>query len=231
MPTSNVKQASQPQPFPRASRSAIRAANNRKAVLSLILSLLSPNQVKKLRARYHLGTETIAELSQLSQCPPVLLYSILTPLWSQTPMKLRLLRVEKQVVLLRNEGYSNEQIAEQIKIPLATVLEHTDECFHPEMYLGRPWYHEKAPMPEDPNELVYDEATLPPTSRLGWMDNALTDIPEERKGRCPICGALCSLPCHACRVRHDMMMRSIPKVKEFDPADEEDEIEQDLMFV
>jgi len=231
MPNTIVKQASQSQQQSPVRRSATRTANQRKCLISLILSLLAPVQIRNLRKRYALGQETIAELSKLSQCPPVLLYSVLTPIKSQTPLKLRLLRVEKQVVLLQNEGWSNQQIAEKLNIPLASVREHTDACFQPEMYLARPWYHEKAPKPEDPNALIYDEATLPPTSRLGWTDNALTDIPEERKGRCPICGYLCSLPCHACRVKHDMMLRTIPKVTDFDPADEEDEVEEDLMFV
>ena len=231
MPNSLIKQASPSQAGSSLRRSSTRTAKQRKFLISLILSLLSPVQIRNLRKRYALGRETIAELAKLSHCPPVLLYSVLTPIKSQTPLKLRLLRVEKQVVLLQNEGYSNEQIAEKINISLASVLEHTDECFQTKMYLARPWYHEKADEPADPNELVYDEATLPPTSRLGWKDNELADIPEERKGRCPICGARCSLPCHACRVRHDMTLRPIPKVKDFDPAEEEDEVEEDLMFV
>jgi hypothetical protein len=225
------KGGSTPPVAPAQRKSRPKAASQRKTLISLILSLLTPSQIDKLRARYSFGKETIAELSKISLCPPVLLYSVLSPVWVKTELKLRLLRAEKQVVLLHNKGYTNAQIAKETKLPLDTVQCHTDDRFHPEMFLARPWYHDKAPKPPDPNELIYDEASLPPVSRLGRTDGILTDIPEERRGWCPSCGHLVSMPCLACRVKRDMLLRQIPKAKEFDPAEEEDEIEPELMFV
>ncbi len=87
-----------------------RRAIRRRHLLELILSLLTPQQIRRLRVRYAKGRETIAELSRLSHCPPVLLYCVLTPLWSQTPVKLRLLRVEKQVTLLLHHGMTETRI-------------------------------------------------------------------------------------------------------------------------
>lgn len=193
--------------------------------------MLSPTQIWKLRERYAEGRETIAEMSLATQCPPVLLYCALTPLWSKTAMKLRLLRLEKEVTLLSRSGWSVRKIARHLKRPERVIREYDDDRFSEAVYLQRSWYNDRAPRPRDPDELIYDEKTLPPTTRLGWQDGQLLDIPEERKGRCPTCGHLVSLPCLACRLRQDMELKRITPAEEFDPADEEDDIEPDLLFL
>ena len=207
-----------------------KPSNRKKTLLGLILSLLSPNQIRKLRDRYTEGNITIAELSQMSECPPVLLYSILTPLWSKTAIKLRMLRLEKQVYLLRNKGYSTPQIALQLRVSESIVREHAEEQFSEGIYRYRPWYNDRSPKPRDPNELEYDEETLPPTSRLGWIDGMLTDIPAAIKGRCPICGHIVSLPCLACRVRQDIASRVIPKAEGIQETEEDEDREEVLLF-
>lgn len=207
-----------------------KTANRKKALLRTILSLLTPAETWKLRARYAEGKETIAELSQISKCPPVLLYSILTPLYVRTVLKTRLIRVEKQVALLEQKGWSVRKIARELKLPEKTVRENSTERFIASVYADRPWYNDRAPKPSDPDELIYDEATLPPTARLGWTDGKLTDIPPDLKGRCPTCGCLVFLPCLACRVRRDMRLRTIPKAEECNSGDDEGDVEPDLLF-
>jgi hypothetical protein len=202
----------------------------RKNLLDLILSLLSPGQVRNLRAKFAEGTMTIAELSRRSLCPPVLLYCILTPLWSKTPVKLRLLRVEKQVVLLKRQKLSESKIAGQLKLPLSVVREHGSRQFSERVTAERPWYHLRAPRPKDPDILEYEESTLPPTLRIGWQDGMLMDIPAARKGVCPTCHHLVAMPCLACRVRADMATRTIPRAEEYEDAEESDGLEPDLLF-
>lgn len=204
-------------PPPKPNRRAIR----RRHLLDLILSLLAPQQIRRLRIRYAKGKETIAELSRLSRCPPVLLYCLVTPLWSQTPVKLRLLRIEKRVTLLRNQGLSEPRIAAELKLPVAVVREHGSQRFSERVAADRPWYQLRVPKPKDPNQIEYEESTLPPTS---------PEIPAARMGRCPTCGHLVSLPCLACRVRADMATRVIPPATEQDEPDEDEYIEPDLLF-
>ncbi len=211
--------------------SARKTANRKKALSNLILSLLSPRQIWKLRSRYAEGRDSIADLAERAECPPVLLYCVLTPLWSKTALKLKLLRVEIKVEELRAQGRSIRAIAEILQLPESDIAEHADRRYASETYLVRPWYHDRAPRPVDPNELLYDEETLPPTSRLGWIDDRLTDIPKEQKGRCPTCGHLVFLPCLACRVRHDMATKTIPKAPEYDDAEDREEREPELLFL
>ena len=207
-----------------------RRVVRRKNLLELILSLLSPSQVRNLRAGYAEGKMTIAELSRQSLCPPVLLYCILTPLWSKTPIKLRLLRVEKQVVLLKNHGLSERKIADRLKLPLSEIREHGSRRFSERVITKRPWYHLRAPRPKDPNVLEYEESTLPPTTRLDWQNGTLLDIPDALKGWCPTCGHLVTMPCLACRVRADMATRTIPRAEEYEDTEDEDDREPDLLF-
>jgi hypothetical protein len=198
-----------------------RRAIRRRHLLDLILSLLTPQQIRRLRVRYAKGKENIAELSRISHCPPVLLYCVLTPLWSQTPVKLRLLRVEKQVTLLLNRGMSETRIATELKLPLAVVREHGAQRFGESVAAERPWYQLRAPKPKDPNLFEYDESTLPPTN---------PEIAAAKVGRCETCGHLVSLPCLACRVRADMTTRVIPPATESDEQDEDEYVEPDLLL-
>ena len=209
-----------------------KMAESRKTLAAIISTLLSNKQIRILRASYARGVESIADLAQRTNCPPVLLYSVLTPLWNKTLLKLRLIKVEKQVYLLRNKGVSDEDIAVQLKLDLKTVSEHSDGRYSPEAYLNRPWYHDRAMKPKDPNDLEYDEATLPPTSRLGWNDDKLTDLPEGKSGRCPYCGHIVFLPCLACRLRKDMRRQKINRPPVYVSVDEEEEdVSPELMFV
>ena len=207
-----------------------KTAIRRKTLLKQILSLLSTRQIWKLRHRYAEGRESIAELARRSGCPPVLLYCVLTPLRSHTALKLRMLRIEMETDRLHAAGKSLRTIARTLRLPESVVAEYTDRRYADETYRTRPWYHERAPKPPDPNEWFYDEKTLPPTSRLGWTDGALTDIPKEHKGRCPTCGATVFLPCLACRVRHDMVTRTISPLEDYDDEADQEEREPDLLF-
>ena len=214
-------------------RNTGKMADSRRALLTIISSLLSNKQIRILQSIYAKGIESIAEIAQRTNCPPVLLYSVLTPLWNKTILKLRLIKVEKQVILLRNKGISDAEIAAQLKLDPEVVAEHSDGRFSPEAFANRPWYHDRAVKPKDPNDLEYEESTLPPTSRLGWKDDVLTDIPEHLKGRCPYCGHLVSLPCLACRLRKDMRIRKINKAPAYVPVDDEEDVpvEPELQFV
>lgn len=211
--------------------SSRKKSNRKKTLLKLVLSLISARQVWKLRNRYSGGDITIAELSRLAACPPVLLYCVLSPLKIRTAMKLKMLRLEMRIDAMRAAGKSVRTIARTLKLPESVVREYADDLFGDATCKIRPWYHDRAPKPPDPNELNYDPETLPPTSRIGWTDGALTDIPKEHKGRCPICGHQVFLPCLACRVRHDMEQRKIATAEEYDPADEDEDIEPDLLFL
>ena len=121
------------------------AVGRQRTLIKLVFSLLRDSQIMKLRTKYALGEHTIAELSRLSLCPPVLLYAVLTPLSTQTAMKLRMLRIEKQVTLLRNRGFTSRQIAARIPLPLRVVLEYTEHRFDDISYFLRPWYNDMAP--------------------------------------------------------------------------------------
>jgi len=184
----------------------------RKKVLKLITSLVSNKQARMLRASFAKGVEDIADLARRTNCPPVLLYVILTPLWSKTAMKLRLLGIEKKVIKLRDRGYSDAQIAKELQLPVKEISEHSDKRWSPETYESRHWYTDRAPKPSDPDELVYDEATLPPLHRIDVEHQNLYDIPHHLKGRCPNCGHLVSIPCLACRVRKDTAQKKRKKV-------------------
>jgi hypothetical protein len=204
---------------------------DRKAALKkLILLLLSPREVWKLRDEYVKGEDTIMELSCKSGCPPVLLYSILTPLYSKTAIKLKMLRTEHRVEALVRKGLRVSEIAKELNLPEQTVREYSEDRYEDRVALLRSWYNDRSPKPPDPDELIYAEPTLPPTSRLGWTDGALTDIPDERKGRCPTCGHLVSLPCLACRVREDMGKRPVTKAPEHDDSVDEDFIKKPALF-
>lgn len=208
-----------------------KTVKNKRNLQELILSLLSPHEIWSLRRVYFQGRETIAELSRRSHCPPVLLYAILTPVWSKTAEKLRMLRIESRVVPLYVQGWGLRRIAHALKLPERTIREYTVDLHAERTCKARPWYFDRAPKPPDPNELIYDEDTLPPTSRLEWQNNQLNEIDEKRKGRCPDCGRLMYLPCLPCRLQRDMKRGNIPRAPEFDPADEEDEVEPDLLFL
>jgi hypothetical protein len=205
---------------------------NRKAALKkLILSLLTPREVWRLRECYRKGEDTIMELSRKSGCPPVLLYSVLTPLFSKTAIKLKMLRMEQKVYFLYRKGLRVSEIAKELNTTEQIVREYSEDQYEDKIALLRAWYNNRSPKPPDPNERIYDEATLPPTSRLGWSDGVLTDIPPDRKGRCPTCGAIVSLPCLACRVRADMRSGTIPPAEEYDDTLDEDVRDPDLSFI
>lgn len=209
-----------------------RTVTRRKTLLNLISERLTNAKIREYRDIYFQGRECIADLSQRVNCPPVLLYCSLTPLWSKTALKVRLLREEISILDLRDKGYSDSKIAETLNLPKATVKEHSDGRYSEETYIFRSWYTDRAPKPKDPNDIEYDESTLPPTSRLGWVDGALTDIPANRKGRCPDCGYIVSIPCHACRVRRDMSTKNINRAVEYVFDGEEEEVQEtDLLFV
>ena len=210
---------------------ATRTARNKRNLRALILSLLTPQEIWNLRKRYALGKETIMEMAKRSHCPPVLLYCVLTPLYSKTAMKLRMLRIESRVVPLYARAWSVRKIAKLLKIPEREIREYTVDLYSESTVRVRPWYHDRAPRPVDPNEILYDEGTLPPTSRLDWQNNQLSEIDEKRKGRCPECGRMMYLPCLPCRIQRDLIRGIIPKAAEFDPADEEDEVEPELLFL
>jgi hypothetical protein len=200
------------------------------ALKKLILSLLTPREVWRLRSRYTQGDDTIMELSRKSGCPPVLLYSILTPLYSKTAIKLKMLRIEQRVYFLVREGLRLRDIAKRLDMTEQAIREYSEDQYEDKVALLRSWYNDRSPKPSDPNELVYAEDTLPPTSRLGWSDGVLTDISDDRKGRCPTCGYLVSLPCHACRVREDMKKRSIPHAEECDDSRDDEAVREELFF-
>jgi hypothetical protein len=208
-----------------------RAKPDRKAALKkLILTLLTPREVWRLRDRYNQGEETIMDLSQKSGCPPVLLYSVLTPLRNKTAIKLRMLRLEQRIYFMVRKGLRTSEIAKELNLEERVVREYSEDQYEPAVVLMRAWYNDRHPKPPDPNEVVYDERTLPPTSRLGWSDGVLTDIPPERKGRCPTCGHMVSLPCLACRVREDMRTHRLPAVEEYDDSADDDIREPELLF-
>lgn len=205
--------------------------DRKSALKKLILSLLTPREVWKLRDHYLSSDDTIMALSQRSGCPPVLLYSILTPLYTKTAIKLQMLRMESKVYLLLKKGYRISEVARMLGTTEQTVREYSDYQYDDSVVVKRAWYNDSSPKPPDPDDVQYDETDLPTTSRLGWTDNQLSDIPKERKGRCPTCGHLVWLPCHACRVREDMKNHKLPTAKEYKDTDDDDFREPELFFV
>jgi hypothetical protein len=215
-----------------AAVSTVKKSFDRKSALKkLILSLLTPREVWKLRDSYQNSNDTIMMLSQKSGCPPVLLYSVLTPLYTKTAIKLKMLRMESKVYLLLRKGHRLSEVARLLNTTEQIIREYSIDQYEDAVVLMRAWYNDASPKPPDPNELIYDESTLPTTSRIGWTSSSLTDIDSAHKGRCPTCGYLVSMPCHACRVREDMKNRKIPHAQEYDDKDDDEFKEPDLFFV
>jgi hypothetical protein len=63
---------------------AQRADRYKLAIKTMILSQLPPARIREIRREYLSGRETIAEYSQRTGVPPVLLWSLLTPLFEKT---------------------------------------------------------------------------------------------------------------------------------------------------
>lgn len=180
----------------------------------LIRSILSVERIKALRIRYSSGKETVAELSQAEGCLPVLLYAVISPPHIRLPYKLRNIPVEQRVQELFSLNIPDTEIAARLGIAKEVVVINSSGRFAHAAYSARTWYNDKAQGPKDPNFLEYDENTLPPTSRLGWVQDSLTDLPPDSTGRCPTCGKVVFLPCLECRVKEDMQKRKISKPKE-----------------
>jgi len=194
-------------------------------IKEIVRSQLSLSQISTLRDRYMTGKETIAELAQMSWCPPVLLYVILTPIAEQTSYKLRILREETNIRGLHNQGLDKKQISVKLRISEETVYENTDGMFSDEMFRLRPWYHEKISLREE-QEYQFPEALLPPVSHSSR--NGPIEIVYDR---CPRCGCKVVLPCMACMVRDVVENKLVPLAGEVeDNPSEIPAFQRELLF-
>jgi hypothetical protein len=179
------------------------------------------------------GKESIAEFSQRTSVPPVLLWSLLTPLYEKTHVKHKQLCLETQIRTLWAKGVSTAEIAKTLKILESEVVNYTTEQFSEKMYRLRPWYADRKivldPMTRRWNEFM-GEDKLPPASRLGWKPGELMPIEEDKLGRCPICGEMVHMPCYACTLKEFLKHHTVPHADEVKDIEEVDDILPDLMF-
>jgi hypothetical protein len=202
------------------------------AIKETILSLLTIPRVRELRAEYAGGKESIADLSQRTDVPPVLLWSLLTPLYEKTHIKHKQLRLETQIRALWTKGIAPAEIARRLKILESAVANDTTEQFSEKMFRLRPWYADRPfvvdAMESRWNELMGDK--LPPASRLGWKPGELLPIEESKIGRCPICGEMVHMPCYACTLKEFLKHHTLPQAEETKDIEDGDETLPDLMF-
>jgi hypothetical protein len=210
-----------------------RTDRYKKAIHVTILSQLDVPRVRELRAEYASGRESIAELSQRTDVPPVLVWSLLTPLFEKTHIKHKLLHLETQIRALWTKGVSLAEIAKVLRIQEAEVVNYTTEQFSEKMYRLRPWYADRKivldPMERRWNEFMREDK-LPPASRLGWKPGELMPIEADKLGRCPICGEMVHMPCYACTLKEFLKHHTVPHADEVKDIEEVDEILPDLMF-
>ena len=202
------------------------------AIKETILSVLSAARVRELRAEYAEGKESIADLSQRTGVPPVLLWSLLTPLFEKTHLKHKLLRLETQIHAMWAKGIPLAAMAKTLKILESDVLNYTTEQFSEQMFRLRPWYADR-PLVVDATESRWNALmgdTLPPASRLGWKQGELLGIDADKLGRCPICGQMVHMPCYACALKEFLKHNTLSQAEDAKDIEDADEVLPDLMF-
>ena len=202
------------------------------AIKETILSVLSAVRVRELRAEYASGKESIADISQRTGVPPVLLWSLLTPLYEKTHIKHKLLRLETQIHAMWAKGVSPAIIAKTLRILESEVANYTTEQFSEKMFRLRPWYVDR-PFVLDATESRWNALMgdkLPPASRLGWKPGELLAIDPDKLGRCPICGMMVHMPCYACALKEFLKHNTLPEAEEARDIEDADEVLPDLMF-
>ena len=199
----------------------------------MVLSRLSVSRVQSLREEYAAGRESIAEFSQRTNIPPVLLWVILNPLHEKTQIKYKLLSRETRIFAMLEKGKSVAEIAKSLAITVKEVADYTSERFAPVMYRLRVWYSDRPVSLADEsgeNWLLAMKDVLPPTSRIGHERGELRAIPANKLGRCPNCGKLVHMPCYSCIVLEYVKNNDVPRAEEVVDDEEDDEILPSLMF-
>jgi len=209
-----------------------RVEHYRSEIKSLILSSLSVGRVRELRKEYLEGYSTIAEFSQRTDLPPVLLWAVLTPLYERTHTKYKYLQLEFRIYNLTAKGASLKEIAKTLHITEREVLNYTKDRFSEYMYNLRPWYNARpVSVYEDEDKWAMDAGVvLPPASRIGQRAGELSDIDATKLGRCPTCGQKVHMPCYACAVKEYLKENRVPRAEDVaDPVSEQDLLPK-LMF-
>ena len=208
-----------------------RADRQMATIKSLILSRISVSRAREGRKEYLRGKETIAELSARLDIPPVLLWTVLTPLYDRTQAKYRHLRMETAIYTRWTKGDPIAEIARQLQISEEEVANYTSERFSERAFALRPWYKDRHLLDIEDEEqwVAATGAILPPASRVGQIAGELTGIVEEKLGRCPTCGKKVHMPCYACWLRDYLKNHKVPKAQEVED-DEEEELLPSLMF-
>jgi hypothetical protein len=211
-----------------------RTKRYKAAIQKFVLSKLSPDRVRELRKEYAEKQETIADLSQRTGVPPVLLWAALTPLHEKVQIKHRLLSLETQIYAMLAQNIPRSRIAEELAITENDVANYTVHQFSERMYNLRPWYNQRhvsvTCRTEDPQWEHFTRENLPPASRIGWMAGELSGIKPEKLGRCPTCGKLVHMPCYACALKEHLKTNPVPPAKDIPVEEEEDEPLPALMF-
>jgi hypothetical protein len=192
----------------------------------LVRSLLSDAGIRRLRAEYSRGACTVMLLSQQTGVPPVLLYSVVSPIHIGLKYKLEEVPIEAAVDALWKTGVDFVGMTDRLCLPRDIIYRNSFGRFSADTISMRKWYNDYYQVYTSSDTVIYGEDTLPPTSRLGWTvgraDGGLRDVQEGTIGRCPICGNRVYLPCLACRLRADMQDKTFPlSTQDFseDPVD------------
>jgi hypothetical protein len=183
---------------------------------ALVASRLNEQRLQKLRNIYAKGTLTIVALSKLTDVPPVLTYSAVTPVRLQTKYKIKSLKVENNIERLLRQSVSALAIKTELKLPLATILLFTKNKFSTYAEVKRGWYSLKYRFREEELDVFeFREETLPPAVKLGMNDSLSSDA--ENVHRCGRCGTLNYIPdeftlCLACRTRLILETHQFPEL-------------------
>jgi hypothetical protein len=213
--------------------SQTRLERYRVAIQSMVLSRLSVSRVQSIRKEYAGGRETIAEFSQRTNIPPVLLWVVLNPLHEKTQIKYKLLSRETRIFTMLEKSKSVAEIVKTLAITEKEVADYTSERFAPVMYRLRVWYSDRPVSLADEsgeNWLETMKDILPPTSRIGHERGELRAIPANKLGRCSTCGRLVHIPCYSCIVEEYVKNNDVPRAEEVVDEEEDDEILPSLMF-
>jgi hypothetical protein len=204
------------------------------AIQKFVLSKLSPDRIRELRKEYADNHVTIAELSQKTGVPPVLLWAALTPLYEKVQIKHRLLNLETKIYEKLTHNIPRSQIATELALTENEVANYTVNQFSEMMFTLRPWYNQRYSSAESDDEETewehFTDENLPPASRIGWMAGELSAIKPEKLGRCPTCGKLVHMPCYACALKEHLKTNPVPPAKEVAVDDAEEEPLPPLMF-
>jgi hypothetical protein len=210
----------------------------KRQLANLIGELLTQSHIRKIQAEYSKGQLAIMQISQTMGVPPVLVYGVVTPIHIALGYKLREIPIETRINTLWKQGYTIGDMVTKLRLPSEVIYQHSFGRYSEDVLLMRKWYMQCYNRYTHSEITTYEETSLPPTSRLGWVasngdaSSKLRDVEEATIGRCPICGNKVYLPCLACRTREDIKNKVVPQqlpVNEYE-EEEQAELRKPLLF-